>query len=113
MNTTILQAQEVFQRQPYGGVGQDKKPPGRFDTALSEPPTATFKPPTATEQLQGTPPMADNRPKHHGSETRQTAQITGRVPFHVKTEVLRIADLHDWTESYTVSTLVQKALAQN
>jgi hypothetical protein len=109
----VVQAQEVFQRQPHGGVVQDKKPPRRLDTALSEPPTATAQPPTATEQLHDTPVVAVNRQNHHGSETRQTAQITGRVPLHVKSEVLRIADMHNWTESYTVNTLVQKALAQN
>jgi hypothetical protein len=109
----VSQAQEVFQRQPHGGVGQVKKPPRRLDAALPEPPTAATMPQTATEQLQSMQVEADNRHKHHGSETRQTEQITGRVPPHVKSEVLRIAKQHGWTESYTVNTLVQKALAQS
>ena len=57
--------------------------------------------------------MADDRPKHHGSETRQTDLIWGRVPFHIKAEVLRMGKQHGWTESYTVRTLVEQAIARN
>jgi hypothetical protein len=56
---------------------------------------------------------ADIRPKHHGSETRQTLQIAGRVKPAVKSEVARIAKLKGWTESKTVATLVEQALAGN
>jgi hypothetical protein len=111
MNTTT--PQEIFFKGTHGVGRQDKKPPGRFGVGLSEPQTATAAAQTATEQFSGTDEMADDRPKHHGSETRQTGLIWGRVPFHVKTEVNRIGALHGWTESYTVNTLVQQALARN
>src|SRR5206468_12040230 len=56
---------------------------------------------------------ADNRPTHHGSETRQTEQIAGRVLPHIKSEVVRLAKLKGWTESKTVATLVEQALARS
>jgi hypothetical protein len=111
MNTTT--AQEIFFSGTHGVGRQDKKPPGRFERALSEPQTATTSAQTATGQLSDTENMADDRPKHHGSETRQTGLIWGRVPFHIKTEVNRIGALHGWTESKTVRTLVEQALAKN
>jgi hypothetical protein len=109
----MTESQEIFLKGTHGVGRQDKKPPGRFDTASSEPLTATTSAQTATGQLSGTDDGADDRPKHHGSETRQTGLIWGRVPFHIKAEVLRIGKQHGWTESYTVNTLVQKALAQS
>lgn len=56
---------------------------------------------------------ADNRPKHHGSETRQTQQVAGRVKRPIKSEVARLAKLKGWTESRTVASLVEQALASN
>ena len=73
---------------------------------MSEPLTAATDPITAKD-------VPENRPKHHGSETRQTEQISSRVPWHIKTEVGRLAEVHGWTESYTVRTLVEQALAHN
>jgi hypothetical protein len=55
-------------------------------------------------------PPADNRPKHHGSETRQTAQIAGRAPFSTKAKIQAMAKAHDLTESQVVVSLVHKAL---
>jgi hypothetical protein len=89
----------IFEAKTNAGVMQDKYPPGRITTGIVE--SSTVMPP------------ADIRPKHHGSETRQTQQIAGRVPPHVKSEVVRLAKLKGWTESYTVNTLVQQALAHN
>jgi hypothetical protein len=57
-------------------------------------------------------PPADNRPKHHGSETRQLELIAGRVPPHIKSEVNRIAKLKGWKPSKTVAWLVEQALAR-
>jgi hypothetical protein len=118
MNSTI--AREIFLKGTHGVGIQDKKPPGRFGIGLSEPQTATTSAQTATTsaqtatgQLSGSNDMADDRPKHHGSETRQTDLIWGRVPFHIKAEVLRMGKQHGWTESYTVRTLVEQALARN
>jgi hypothetical protein len=98
--------QEIFLKGTHGVGMQDKKPPGRFDVDWSQPPTAVTDPVTAKN-------LPQNRPKHHGSETRQTALIAGRVPIPIKTEIIRLATVHKWTESYTVNTLVQKALAQD
>jgi hypothetical protein len=97
MNTP--QPKSIFNRSAYTGVRQDKYPPGRIKVVSDEPLTAT------------TP--ADNRPNHHGSETRQTQQIAGRVPPPIKSEIVRLAKLKGWTESKTVATLVEQALAHN
>jgi hypothetical protein len=78
---------------------QDKYPPMRMKAASPEPATAS------------TP--ADNRPRHHGSEKRQTQQIAGRVLPHIKSEVVRVAKLKGWTESKTVAALVEQALAHS
>jgi hypothetical protein len=80
-------------------VMQDKFPPRRFTSGTVEP-------------LSAIPP-AENRPKHHGSETRQTCQVGSRIPFHIKSELQRIAKLKGWTESYTVNVLIQKGLARD
>jgi len=63
------------------GVRQDKYPPGRIDVFSDQPQSAAAPTKSAnTAPLPSNPP-ADIRPKHHGSETRQTAQIAGRAPF--------------------------------
>jgi hypothetical protein len=69
---------------------------------------------TSPDRLQNThTSAADTRQKHHGSETRQTVQIAGRVKPAVKSEVVRLAKLKGWTESKTVAVLVESALAAN
>jgi hypothetical protein len=98
--------QEIFFNGTHGVRRQDKKPRARFDGGVSQPLTAVTEPVSANG-------VSDNRQKRHGSETRQTEQISGRVPFHIKTEVGRLAEVHGWTESYTVRTLVEQALAHN
>jgi hypothetical protein len=98
--------QEIFLKVANARVGQDKKPPGRLSAGMSQPQTAATDSITAKN-------LPQNRPTHHGSETRQTAYIASRVPIPVKTEIIRRATVHKWTESYTVSTLVQQALAQD
>jgi hypothetical protein len=98
--------QEIFLKGTHCVRRQDKKPPGRFDGGVSEPLTAAADPETAKNLQQ-------NRQTHHGSETRQTANIAGRVPFHIKSEILRIGAMHGWKESYTVRTLVEQALAHS
>ena len=91
--------QAVFDACTYAGVMQDKYPPMRIKAVSPEPATAS------------TP--ADNRPRHHGSEKRQTQQISGRVLPHIKSEVVRVAKLKGWTESKTVAALVEQALAHS
>ena len=97
MNTQIPQS--IFDAVAHAGVLQDKYPPRRIKSASLEPATAS------------TP--ADNRPNHHGSEKRQTQQIAGRVLPHIKSEVIRVAKLKGWTESKTVASLVEQALAHS
>jgi hypothetical protein len=112
MNTTRLQAQEVFQRRPNAGVVQDNQPPRRLTAASAEPVTAESQAVTVTRDPITVIPPADNRPKHHGSETRQLELIAGRVPSHIKSEVNRLAELRGETESKTVRHLVEQALAR-
>src|SRR5437764_12003587 len=97
MNTQIPQS--IFDAITHAGVLQDKYPPRRIKAASGEPATAS------------TP--ADIRPSHHGSEKRQTQQIAGRVLPHIKSEVVRVAKLKGWTESKTVASLVEQALAHS
>jgi hypothetical protein len=112
MNTTIRQAQEIFQRQAHGGVVQDNKPPRRLTTASSQPVTAESPAVTETINPVTVIPPADNRPTHHGSETRKTELVAGRVSPHIKSEVNRMAKLRGETPSKTVAWLVEQALAR-
>jgi hypothetical protein len=108
----------VFKQQADAGVMQDKYPPVRINAASKEAATAeepayirrSTNPPRT--QIYSKPP-ADNRPKHHGSESRQTQQVSGRVKPHIKAEVVRVAKLKGWTESKTVADLVEQALTHN
>ena len=99
---------------------QDKYPPGRISAGTEKSATATvvadLTPRVSTKGLRSqnsTPDPADHRPKHHGSETRQTQQISGRVKPAIKSEVVRLAKLKGWTESKTVASLVESAIAGN
>jgi capsid protein len=111
---------KIFEGRIHTGVMQDKYPPGRITAGSSQPATATvvadLTPRVSTKQARSqnqTSPHADNRPKHHGSETRQTLQIAGRVSPAVKSEIVRLAKLKGWTESRTVAALVEAAIAGN
>jgi hypothetical protein len=105
---------EIFFKGTHGVRRQDKQPPGRFDGEVSQPLTATSLLQTASETRRSAPGVADDRPKHHGSENRQTEQITARVPRHIKSEIDRMKTLKGWkTESETVKFLVEQALARN
>jgi hypothetical protein len=80
-------------------VLQDKKPPGRLTAPTAEPSTATFS--------------AVNTPKHHGSETRQTEFIGGRLLPDLKTAFLLVAEQNGWTRSYALSKAVEAFLLQD
>ena len=92
------------------GVGQDKYPPGRIDVFSDQPQSAAAPTKSAKTAPPPANPPADTRPKHHGSETRQTAQIAGRAPFPTKAKIASIAKAQGLTESEVVVSLVQKAL---
>src|SRR5512132_3684993 len=111
---------KIFDTKNHTGVMQDKYPPARITTGMKQPATATvvvdFNPRVSTspDRLQNTHTSpADTRQKHHGSETRQTLQIAGRVSPAIKSEVARLAKLKGWTESKTVANLIEQALAGN
>jgi hypothetical protein len=110
----------IFEGKTHTGIMQDKYPPGRITAGMIQPATATVvadlnpRVSTSPDRLQNTHTCAaDTRQKHHGSETRQTVQIAGRVKPAVKSEVVRLAKLKGWTESKTVAVLVESALAAN
>jgi hypothetical protein len=106
---TILEAKPK-QEATNAGVRQDKYPPGRIDVFSDQPQSAAASPESASNAGFPPHPPADNRPKHHGSETRQTAQIAGRAPFPTKARILAIAKAEGLTESKVVVNLVHKAL---
>jgi hypothetical protein len=106
---TILEAKPK-QEATNAGVRQDKYPPGRIDVFSDQPQSAAAPPESAKKASPPTNPPADNRPKHHGSETRQTAQIWGRAPFATKAKILAMAKAQGITESEVVVSLVHKAL---
>jgi hypothetical protein len=89
---------------------QDKYSPGRIDVYSDQPQSADVTPESAPNATPPPNPPADNRPKRHGSETRQTAQIAGRAPFATKARILAMAQAEGLTESKVVVNLVQKAL---
>jgi hypothetical protein len=110
----------IFEGKTHTGIMQDKYPPGRISAGMRQPATATVvadlnpRVNTSPDRLQNTHTSpADTRQKHHGSETRQTVQVAGRVSPAVKSEVVRLAKLKGWTESKTVAVLVESALAAN
>ena len=92
------------------GVRQDKYPPGRIGVASVQPQSAELPPKSAQNTSPPANPPADNRPKHHGSETRQTAQIWGRAPLATKAKIQAMAKAQSLSESEVVVSLVQKAI---
>jgi hypothetical protein len=88
--------QTIFEEQTHRGVRQDKRPPGRSGVILSQPQTANTR--------------AENRPKHHGSEKRKTATLSGRAPLDIKARVAAMAQAQGLSESAIVVALIKKAL---
>jgi hypothetical protein len=78
------------------GVVQDKAPQVR-STAGSEQPYIPQR-------------NAVDRPAQHGSEKRQTAHVSSRIPHHVKTGLRQIAQANGWTESKVVATACEAYL---
>jgi hypothetical protein len=97
----FLKAGEIFGGRTNAGVVQDKQPPGRLTTASVEPATAEIPAvggkggsatalDTSTEYKVETQSAVDH-PTHHGSETRRTEQVTGRVLPVLKAQLLKVA----------------------
>ena len=81
-----------------------------MSVASAQPQSANPEPESAGNASSAPNPPADNRPKHHGSETRQTAQIAGRAPVPTKAKIQAIAKTQGLTESQVVVNLIHKAL---
>jgi hypothetical protein len=93
----------LFERgETYAGVMQDKITPGRYRTASAQPlnaggvaferhehKTATI-PTVEREPEENTPAL--QRPKHHGSQTRQLIPVTGCVPPHIAAQLEKMRD---------------------
>jgi hypothetical protein len=79
-------------------VLQDKYPPRRITADSPQPVTAN--------------PTAENRPKHHGSEKRQTVGMGARVFPHIKVAYKKIAKQRGepWTESSVAATALEEWL---
>jgi hypothetical protein len=97
----FLKAGDIYGGRTNAGVVQDKKPPWRLTAATAQPATASNPAvgekggsatavATAPEYKLDTQP-AVNRPSRHGSETRRTDQVTGRVSPVLKTQLLQLA----------------------
>jgi hypothetical protein len=111
---------KIFEGKIHTGVMQDKYPPERISAGMRLPATATVvadltpRVSTSFNRTQNnTSQTADNRQKHHGSETRQTLQVSGRVSPAIKAEIARLSRLKGVTESKTVATLLEQAIAAN
>jgi len=113
----FLQAGEIYGGRENAWVGQDKKPPWRLTAASVQPATATTaavgeKGGSATATEYKATPLAVNRPTHHGSETRQTEQVSGRVSPALKTQLLQLAKKQGAkTESSAVKMAVEVFVA--
>ena len=122
MNGKIfLKAGEIYGGRGNASVGQDKKPPWRLTAASDQPATATIpavgeKGGSATAATTATEykatPLAVDRPTHHGSETRRTEQVSGRVSPALKTQLLQLAKKQGAkTESSAVKMAVEVFVA--
>jgi hypothetical protein len=107
-----IQEQKIFQLQTNAGVGQDKQPPGRLTAERGEPATAEA-PAVGSKWGRATAIAAVvDRPTHHGSETRRTEQVTGRVLPVLKTQLLKVAKQRGAkTESRAVAMAVEVFVA--
>src|SRR5947207_4204026 len=112
MNRQGKGEQEIFKRQTNAGVVQDKQPPGRL-TAASDQPATAESPAVGSKGGQAAAiAAAVDRPTHHGSETRRTEQVTGRVVPVLKTQLLKVAKQRGAkTESRAVAMAVEVFVA--
>jgi hypothetical protein len=108
----LLKTGSIFEMQAYAGVVQDKQPPGRLTAERGQPATAAH-PAVGSKGGQATAiAAAVDRPMHHGSETRRTEQVTGRVLPVLKTQLLKVAKQRGAkTESRAVAMAVEVFVA--
>jgi hypothetical protein len=108
----FLKGGNIFEGRGNAGVGQDKQPPGRLTAKRVEPATAE-NPAVGSKGGQASATVvAVDRPTHHGSETRRTEQVTGRVIPVLKAQLLEIAKQRGAkTESTAVKMAVEVFVA--
>ena len=108
----VLKGGEIFGGRANAGVVQDKQPPGRLTAATGEAATAE-SPAVGSKGGQVTAvDLAVDRPTHHGSETRRTEQVTGRILPVLKTQLLKVAKQRGAkTESTAVKMAVEVFVA--
>jgi hypothetical protein len=88
--------QMIFEGKAHAGVMQDKAPQVRCAVASGEP----YIPDEEAVHHQ----------KPHGSEKRQTAHVSSRIPPHIKTGLLQVAKHNGWSESKVVATACEAYL---
>jgi hypothetical protein len=118
----FLKGGKIFEGRTNAGVVQDKQPPGRLTAKRGEPATADSpavgsKGGSATTletvlEYNVETQSAVDRPTHHGSETRRTEQVTGRVLPGLKAQLLKVAKQRGAkTESTAVKMAVEVFVA--
>jgi hypothetical protein len=91
MNRQAIGEREIFQRQTNAGVMQDKITPGRYRVASRQSLNARGVVFERPKHKRATIPTLE-RPKHHGSQTRQLIPVTGCVPSHIAEQLERMRD---------------------
>jgi hypothetical protein len=110
----FLKAGEIYGGRTNTGVVQDKQPPRRLTAERGEPATAE----SSAVGIKGGEATAISRtvdhPTHHGSETRRTEQVTGRVLPVLKAQLLKVAKQRGAkTESRAVAMAVEVFVANS
>jgi hypothetical protein len=123
LSEQLQKAGEIFGSKNLTQGWQDKQPRARLGSASVQPATAeshavgnkgglATATATADEYTAATPPVVDRRAQH-GTEKRQTAQVTGRLAHHLKARLLEVAKGNGWTESKIVGVACQAYLEQD
>ena len=87
-NPNIILETKTTKEATNAGVRQDKYPPGRIDEFSDQPQSADTPPISAKNTVITPKPPAENRPKHHGSETRQPPKFGDVRPSSIKAKIL-------------------------
>jgi hypothetical protein len=90
--------QRIFQAKAYAGVMQDKDAPRRIYAGSSEPVSPSI------------PAPISKKPKHHGSNKRQTVEVAGYVKPFIRAELERIAKQQNLSLSKVVATLLERSI---
>jgi hypothetical protein len=112
MNRQAGGEREIFQRQTNAGVVQDKQPLRRLHAGSVQPATLDHPAVGSKGGQAAAIVSAVDRQTHHGSETRRTEQVTGRVVPVLKTQLLEVARQRGAkTESRAVAMAVEVFVA--